>query len=93
MVKLTIKPTFRQLNNKVEIKQFPTETSLLFGVQEATIFYTQGLLSSKNVILRHCTSSIKPRRELTSQIRLQKVFSAGIPESVLKCPNTDLFFF
>lgn len=49
---LNIKLAFRQSNNKVEMKQFPMETSLLFGVQEATVFNTPGLLSSKNVILR-----------------------------------------
>lgn len=34
------------------MKTFPMESGLLFGAQEATMFYTPGLLSSENVILR-----------------------------------------
>lgn len=70
MVKLNIKPAFRQSNDKVEMKQFPTETSLQFGVQKAIIFYTTGLLSSKNVILRQAQTAPAPSNlEENSQAR------------------------
>lgn len=69
MVKLNIKPAFRQSNDKVEMKQFP-ETSLQFGVQKAIIFYTTGLLSSKNVILRQAQTAPAPSNlEENSQAR------------------------